>query len=235
MNLYLVRHGLTPWNVSGRLQGWTDTSLTIEGLEQAERTAEFFADFRRRQRTSFYTIYSSPLRRAWLTATIIGEHLNLAPISVPDLREMAGGLIEGLTRDEWQSRFPDVAAAWRDRNNLDFGWPGGETRRAFRARCLRAISEIVAHHKSYDNIIVVTHGGVIKSYLTSAGIDDPAGPQSYDSDNCGITHLQFMTDDTLGKSELWSVGCLRQFNYVHHLHDEVGVLAGVGNADLALL
>jgi len=32
MNLFLVRHGLTPWNVAGRLQGWANTDLTPEGV-----------------------------------------------------------------------------------------------------------------------------------------------------------------------------------------------------------
>ena len=83
-------------------------------------------------------------------------------------------------------------AGWKDRANLDFGWPGGETRRAFRDRCLRAIAEIVAHHEPYDNIIVVTHGGVIRAYLTAPALDDPMGPRSYEADNCSITHIQFM-------------------------------------------
>jgi broad specificity phosphatase PhoE len=53
MNVYLVRHGLSTWNVSGRLQGWANTDLTPEGFAQAQRTAEFFAEFRQRQRIRF--------------------------------------------------------------------------------------------------------------------------------------------------------------------------------------
>jgi broad specificity phosphatase PhoE len=236
MNLYLVRHGLTPWNVAGRLQGWTDVPLTIEGLEQAEKTAEFFHDFRARQRLRFYAIYSSPLRRAWLTATIIGEKLCMGATAVPDLREMRGGLIEGLRREEWEREYPDLVAGWQDRANLDFGWPGGETRRAFRKRVLRAFADIVAQHKSYDNIIVVTHGGVIKAFLTATQMDDPAGPRSYDADNCSITHVQFIVDDSENKSaEIWSVGCVRAFNQVGHLHEDVDATESVANPDLALI
>jgi probable phosphoglycerate mutase len=238
MNLCLVRHGLTPWNVAGRLQGWANTDLTPEGVEQAEKTAEFFAEYSRRQRLRFTAIYSSPLLRAWMTAHAIGEALGLIPIPTPDLREMHGGVVEGLRREEWQARYPQLRAAWEDRANLDFGWPGGETRRAFRARSLRAIGEIVAQHSSSDNVIAVTHGGVIKAYLTAAGLDDPMGPRSYDAANCSITHLQFLTDDTSGSAALWSVGCVLDFNYVSHLDDDddmdPGARSLVGAADLAL-
>ncbi len=103
---------------------------------------------------------------------------------------------------------------------------------------MRAISEIVAQHKSYDNIIVVTHGGVIKAYLNSAGLDDPMGPRSYEADNCGVTHIQFMGSDSDSDSEIWSVGCLRMFNQVEHLRDEDsavdGELVAASRADLAL-
>lgn len=236
MNLYLVRHGQTAWNVDGRLQGWTDVPLNAEGVEQAERTADFFADYQARQRLRFYAIYSSPSSRAWTTATYIGAGLDLAPIAVPDLREMHGGAIEGLRREEWQARYPAVARAWQDRENLDFGWPGGETRRAFRARALRAITEIVAQHRSYDNLIVVTHGGLIKAYLHAAGLEDPLGPRAYDAANCSITHVQFLADEGGSNGEIWSVGCLRQFNYVEHLQeDEADAgLVSATTADLAL-
>jgi 2,3-bisphosphoglycerate-dependent phosphoglycerate mutase len=240
MNLYLVRHGLSTWNVSGRLQGWANTDLTPEGFEQAQRTAEFFSDFVQRRRMRFYALYSSPLLRAWLTAHAIGERLGLVPIPVDDLREMQGGAVEGLRREEWQRRYPELIPGWSDRKNLDFGWPGGETRRAFRNRCMRAISEIVAQHKSYDNIIVVTHGGVIKAYLNSAGLDDPMGPRSYEADNCSVTHIQFMGSDTGDDrgGEIWSVGCLRIFNQVEHLRDEDSdvdeELVATARADLAL-
>lgn len=235
MNLFLVRHGLTPWNVAGRLQGWANTDLTPAGMAQADKTADFFADYSRRQQVRFYAIYSSPLLRAWLTAHAIGERIGLVPQPTPDLREMHGGAVEGLTRDEWQQRFPLLKTAWEDRGNLDFGWPGGETRRAFRARCLRAIGDIVAQHRSYDNLIVVTHGGVISAYLSGAGLDDPLGPRSYEAANCSITHVQYMTDDTSGSSAIWSVGCVRDFNSVSHLDEDASDLVPANNVDLALL
>ena len=110
----------------------------------------------------------------------------------------------------------------------------------FRSGVVRAFSDNVAHHTSYVNIIVVTHGGVIKAYLNSAGLDDPMGPRSYEADNCSVTHIQFMGSDTADDrgGEIWSVACFRILNQVEHLRDEDsavdGELVAASRADLAL-
>ena len=36
MKLYVVRHGQTLWNLSGKVNGITDTVLTENGITQAE-------------------------------------------------------------------------------------------------------------------------------------------------------------------------------------------------------
>ena len=36
LELYLVRHGKTVFNTTGRLQGWSDSPLTPEGCQVAE-------------------------------------------------------------------------------------------------------------------------------------------------------------------------------------------------------
>ena len=233
VNIYLVRHGLSTWNVAGRLQGWRDPDLTNEGRSQAAATAACFAVTQTRQRRTFAALYSSPLRRAWATARAIGAQVGLTPQPVPDLREMHGGLVEGLTESEWQQRYPELIPPWRDRTNLDFGWPGGETRRAFRARCVRVISALAARHDPDAHLIVVTHGGVIKAYLNATRPADPGGPRPYDADNCSITHLVL---PAVGRGDSHgSVSCLRAFNQRDHLHQPRQITPAEGPADLGLL
>lgn len=231
MNLYLVRHGLSTWNVAGRLQGWRDPELTSEGQGQVAATAASFVAVRTHQRLTFAALYSSPLRRAWHTAAAIGAQLGLTPQAVPDLREMHGGVVEGLTQDEWQQRYPNLIAGWHDRANLDFGWPGGETRRAFRARCVRVMQALAARHDPAANLIVVTHGGVIKAYLNATHPTDPGGPRPYDADNCSITHIFLPTN---GSGDSGSVSCIRAFNQRDHLGHQGREGAPEGRADLAL-
>ena len=40
MNLYVVRHGQTIWNLENRVQGITDIPLTEQGIKDAEELKE---------------------------------------------------------------------------------------------------------------------------------------------------------------------------------------------------
>jgi probable phosphoglycerate mutase len=212
MIIYLVRHGRTEWNDAGIIQGWTDSKLTPEGREQAERTAAFFAGMVR-SGTPVAALYSSPLGRAWQTAQTIGTAIDMVPVALDDLREMHAGHAEGLTSDQWHDRWPDLLAASHNLTDLDFGWPGGETRRSFGERCLRVIAAIRDAHAPGDRVIAVTHGGIIRAYLTNAGLEDPAGPRAYSAANCSITQLEFPAGGEGGPS----AGCVLAFSSTYHL------------------
>ena len=69
--LWLIRHGQTDWNVSGRLQGQTDIPLNDTGLTQARDLAVILGQ------REFRGLYSSDLRRALQTAEVIGEPMRL--------------------------------------------------------------------------------------------------------------------------------------------------------------
>lgn len=65
MEVVLVRHGETDWNLDGRLMGQKDVPLNGKGREQAEVLRNKLANM------SFDCCYSSPLSRASETAEII--------------------------------------------------------------------------------------------------------------------------------------------------------------------
>ena len=88
--LYIMRHGLTDWNVRHKLQGQTDIPLNGEGRRMAEKAAEAY------QSVPLDLCYSSPLIRAHETAEIVLRGRNI-PIRTDDrLREMCFGEYEGL-------------------------------------------------------------------------------------------------------------------------------------------
>ena len=60
----------------------------------------------------FDGFYTSDLRRAADTAGAVAERLGRAPQSVPELREIALGEWEGLTRAEITERYPKQWQAW---------------------------------------------------------------------------------------------------------------------------
>lgn len=214
MNLFLVRHGQTEGNVLGRLVGWQDIDLTDVGKQQAELTAEALYNYATAEGLTIHTIYSSPLRRALLTAMATSKRFGLDPILDSDLREIHFGDIEGLTADEWHERYPELAAAAVDADNRDFTWPNGEVRGDFYNRVVTVIDRLIAAHAEDENIIIVSHGGVISSFIAHVVAGNPSLWRDYRADNCSITRLS--VDD--GKAN--SPSCLVSFNDISHLGDD---------------
>ena len=67
MQIVLVRHGATDWNLQGRCQGSTDRHLSEVGVRQAEQIAALLSG------EEIHAIYSSHLRRALQTAEYISQ------------------------------------------------------------------------------------------------------------------------------------------------------------------
>jgi broad specificity phosphatase PhoE len=157
----LIRHGESEWNAQGRWQGRGDPPLSDRGREHARSAAEQLKGF-------VGSVVSSPLRRAHETAKIIASGLGLGPISiVTDLQEVDTGAWSGLTSEEIAERFPDEWLALREGRHE--GWPGGETREAFRRRVIRALEEL-ARARPDGETLVVTHGGPIAVLERELGI-----------------------------------------------------------------
>ncbi len=155
MLLYLVRHGETDWNLARRIQGSTDIALNATGRAQAAATGQLLA------RRNWDAIYSSPLSRAYDTAHIIAEHVDLGePIAVDALVERNYGAAEGLADPELGRRFPPDAEV-----------PGRESREEVIARVLPALLALAESHPD-QAIVVVSHGGVIRCILSAV---DPNG------------------------------------------------------------
>lgn len=146
----LVRHGETDWNRQRRIQGSTDIPLNATGREQAAATG---ALLRGRQ---WSRIVASPLVRAAETAAIIATAVGMP---VPELDtgfvERNYGEAEGLTGAELDARFPEGVEV-----------PGRETREAVAERVVVALHRLAVEHPG-EAIIVVAHGGVIRSVLES--------------------------------------------------------------------
>ena len=154
--LVLVRHGETNWNRERRFQGHADTPLNEAGREQARRLAEILRNER------LTAVYTSPLRRATETASIVAHPLGLEPVELEALREIDVGDWEGLTVDEVRTRFPErVDVAWHS------GWPGGETHAELGARVVPALVELDRLHPG-ERVLGVTHAGPIRAALTAA-------------------------------------------------------------------
>jgi 2,3-bisphosphoglycerate-dependent phosphoglycerate mutase len=190
-HLLLVRHGRTDGNRRRILQGWSDFPLDALGLLQARRIAERLA-----QESRADLLLSSPLSRALTTAQIIGDRVGLVPATLPGLREMSFGDLDGVTVDEARAERPDLVAGLGDPANFDKVWPGGESRRSFHERVAATFHDMLHAHEA-ERIIVVSHGGVIGAFLSQITGKSPNDQGLYDLVNCGLTHVEVRGDHTL--------------------------------------
>jgi uncharacterized phosphatase len=149
-NLYLVRHGETDWNRARRIQGSTDIPLNDTGRAQALATGQLLA------RRTWDAVIASPLSRAFETASIIADQVGLpAPTTRDTLVERRYGTAEGLNYKEVDELFPEGAEV-----------PGREGRDEVMDRVVPALLTIAAEHPG-QNVIVVSHGGVIRAVLSA--------------------------------------------------------------------
>lgn len=149
MELYLVRHGETPWNADGRIQGWIDVGLTSEGRCQS-------GDLQDDLPTGVpVDLAVSPLRRARETAFLLRDAVAVRSVWYPpELRELNQGYWNGL-RGRWlRETREDRYRRWIDQP-LAESPPGGESLRRVRARVARGLRFL--GRRAGDRVILVAH------------------------------------------------------------------------------
>ena len=210
--IYLVRHGENTANLTKEF--WhrlVDYSLTPKGILQAQQTAEFFKD------KQIDAIYTSPLKRSFETAAIIGRALGLAPVVVEEFREVNVGLMEA---------WAPSAESWAEHDRIVRAWFSGQPELAFPegedyhglVRRMRAGLDIALDGCDDTNVVIVGHGGIFTFTITdlcpeadlSALIREP-------SHNCSITEIQL--DRVNGRLQ----GVLRNWAASGHLSGEAAM------------
>lgn len=179
--IVLVRHGETDWNRDSRFQGHADPPLNDTGREQARVLADVLST------ESIAAAYTSPLRRAAETATILASALGVDVVPDGSLMEVDVGSWSGLTRTEVEARFPAGFARWLEYGH---GWDDGETYDELGARVVAGLLNIAARHSDVA-VLAVTHGGPIRSALAAAEhvSFDEARRSIHVIDNCAVVRL----------------------------------------------
>jgi broad specificity phosphatase PhoE len=157
-----VRHGETPHNREGRLQGRVDLELSERGLDQASRVADRFAG------STITNVYSSPLVRARQTAAAIAAVCG-CEVEVDDrLIELDYGEWDGRPLSEMRSM---RATGWL--TDPDFAPPGGESLVAVTKRVESFCRDRLA--SASGRAVAVSHVSPIKAAVTWAlGVDELA-------------------------------------------------------------
>jgi broad specificity phosphatase PhoE len=160
--LLLVRHGQSTANVRGIWQGQIEFRLSEEGRRQADLAGLALSE------ESFEGLYSSPLSRAFETASIIRDRAGFAGEVVPveGLSERRGGILEGHTWAEQERRNPELAKKFLAIPEEErWALVGAETDEEVISRFTEAIASISARHAGGSRIVVVSHGGVMRAFL----------------------------------------------------------------------
>ena len=171
MQLYMIRHGETDWNVKRRLQGRSDIPLNEEGRRLARITSEALKDI------PFTKIYTSPLKRAYETAMLIMGDRDIPVILEPRIIEISFGEYEGLCCGKEHYNIPDPDFINFFNKPEDYQPPkGAESIDELRKRTADFLEEIV-HNKAMENdtILVSTHGAALRgmiSGISNIGVKD---------------------------------------------------------------
>lgn len=185
MNIYLIRHGRQNSALCN-----VDVELSKEGREQADLTGK------RLEKYEIEAVYSSQLIRAKETADIINNHLNKPRYIDDRWQEADFGGLTGLTNEELKEKYGEFLAK-RAEMTEDLRYPdGGENCEMIFKRAVEALKDLTK--EPYNNVCVVTHGGVLRALLTGIMGADYAkwltvGRQI---ENCSITHIFF--DEKMG-------------------------------------
>lgn len=148
MILYVVRHGETEKNKYGLIQGQTECDLSNNGIEKAKELIPIVRNLK------IDVVISSPLKRAYDTASIITE--GKYPINIDDrLIERNWGLCEGASIDD-----VDTVKCW------NFFLNSGDNGIEKVQDLLKRVSEFLEDIKNKypdKNVLVASHSAILRA------------------------------------------------------------------------
>ncbi|CAI2682007.1 Phosphoserine phosphatase 1 [Apilactobacillus kunkeei] len=165
MKLYFVRHGKTEWNLESRYQGaGGDSELLPESYKQMDQLGEYLKDVK------FSHAYSSPIKRARITAYRVIQHFHRKPqLSLWNrFEEFHLGKMEGKKFDDVKKQFPQSFDNFRNYpEKYDADEIGGESFNDVISRMQYAIKRVVNENDNEDNVIIFSHGAALNALINS--------------------------------------------------------------------
>ena len=171
VNFLIIRHGQSEGNAAKILQGRGEYPLSEEGRHQAEVRSKLLKTTLADVTQGKTLFFSSPQTRAKETAEIIAAQINetkacaAGPVYLDDLIEMHLGIWTGKTWDEVRNDDQSLWSAFTARS-----WdaiPEAESSFDLYDRSMRvwAVLRDAAIKNDAENLIIVTHGGLIQWLL----------------------------------------------------------------------
>lgn len=170
-HLYLMRHGETLFNQRHKIQGWCDSPLTENGIQQAKEAKKLLEGI------SFDHYYCSTSERCSDTLEIITNH----PYQrLKGLKERYFGSYEGESEDlnppitKYDEYFPLF---------------GGETQQEVKDRMVSTLTQIMNHSEN-QTVLAISHAGACRCFLSHIGNPEKLLNGERLS-NCSILHFTY--------------------------------------------
>ena len=201
----LVRHARTTYNEQGRYQGSSNESvLTAKGHQDAYATGLALKEY------NFDAIYTSPLKRVQQTTqeiiTALGNDNAPSVYNERLLTEIRMSHWQGLYYQDVKERFTEAYKCWQNTPHIfSFGNVYPVLELFEKARWFW--QKVLSKHQG-QTILIVAHGGTNRALISTAVGLQPANYHSLQQSNCGISCLEFTSNND---------GKLKYLNATDHL------------------
>jgi alpha-ribazole phosphatase len=157
VKIILIRHGETDWNKEQIFRGRIDVALNEVGLAQAGAVKESLKDVK------IDRIYSSPLSRAFETASVLEENRGLEVEIEKGFIDIDFGKWQGLSHEKVKEEYNNLYEIWlTEPHNVVF--PGGESLEDVRKRSMKALEKVIENHPE-ETLAIVSHRVINKVLL----------------------------------------------------------------------
>lgn len=165
--LYFIRHGQTIWNLEKKFQGQNGDSPLLPG---SYKDIKLLADYLAKKNIKFDACYSSPMKRAFITADNLLSNLD-QKLEI----QINSGLSEVMLGD-WEGKYHEYVSYY-DKENF-YGYKkdllkfnshefGAESFEEAQQRFVDAIVKICDSHKNTSDILIVSHGLILSFGINS--------------------------------------------------------------------
>ena len=149
VKVILIRHGETDWNREQIFRGRIDVALNETGLAQAGAVQESLRD------VQIDKIYSSPLKRAFETASVLEENRGLEVEIEEGFIDIDFGEWQGLSHEKVKEKYKKPYEAWlAEPQKVVF--PDGESLEDVDKRSMKALEKVIENHPE-ETLAIVSH------------------------------------------------------------------------------
>lgn len=182
LELILVRHGETDWNAGDYFRGHEDVKLNATGIAEADAVAEALKD------KVFEAVYSSPLKRALVTARRIAMPHEIGVREKTAFLDINYGTWQGKKESTVSEKYPPLYARWQN-TPWKVKFPAGESVKKAWKRVNTGLRETLFLHGT-GCVLIVSHRIPLKfmtTYLLKKRFDEF---NSVVHDPCAISIFQ---------------------------------------------